>query len=142
MHRILYLLMLTVLLLPAADSLAFSEKGQDCSKCHTLTKDEALILLKDLIPNTRIIEIKTSPVKSAWEVDIDAGGRKGLVYVDFSKKYLISGAIVDIKDRKNLTQERSEELNKVDVSQIPLKDAIVMGEKNAKHKIIVFDDPD
>jgi protein-disulfide isomerase len=30
----------------------------------------------------------------------------------------------------------------VDVSKIPLDDAVVMGEKNAKYKIVVFSDPD
>ena len=85
---------------------------------------------------------KTIPVKGLWEVDIDAAGKKGPLYVDFSKKYLISGAVVSIKDKKNLTQERLTELNKVDVSKIPLDDALVMGDKDAKHRVIVFDDPD
>lgn len=142
MKRILFFLAVVIFLFPAPDSYGFSEKGQDCSKCHTLSKDEALILLKDLIPNSRILDVKTSPVKSMWEVDVDAGGRKGIVYIDFSKKLLISGAVVDIKSKVNLTQERMTEINKVDVSQIPLDNAIVMGDKNARHKVIVFDDPD
>ena len=131
-----------VLLLPMSHSHGFSEKGNDCSKCHTLKKDEAVSLLKDLIPNVNILDIKTIPVKGMWEVDIESGGKKGLLYVDFSKKHLISGAILDIKSKKNLTQERLSDINKVDVSKIPLGDALVMGDKNAKHKVIVFDDPD
>ncbi|MDP2754294.1 MAG: DsbC family protein [Nitrospirota bacterium] len=98
--------------------------------------------MKDLIPNLKVLDIKTSPVKGIWEVDIEAGGKKGLLYVDFSKKYLISGAVVSIKDKENLTQERLTEINKVDVSKIPLDDALVMGNKDAKHRVIVFDDPD
>ena len=131
-----------VFLLPMSHSYGFSEKGNDCSKCHTLKKDEAVSLLKDLIPNVNILDIKTIPVKGMWEVDIESGGKKGLLYVDFSKKHLISGSILDIKAKKNLTQERISEINKVDVSKIPLGDALVMGDKNAKHKVIVFDDPD
>jgi thiol:disulfide interchange protein DsbC len=123
-------------------SYGFSEKGQDCSKCHTLSKDEASTLLKDMVPNLKVMDIKTIPVKGMWEVDIDPGGKKGLLYVDFSKKYLISGAVVSIKDKKNLTQERLTEINKVDVSKIPLDDALVMGDRDAKHLVIVFSDPD
>jgi thiol:disulfide interchange protein DsbC len=33
-------------------------------------------------------------------------------------------------------------MNRVDVTQIPLSGAIVVGKKNAKRRIIVFDDPD
>lgn len=131
-----------VLLMPLSRSYGFSEKGNDCSKCHTLKKDEAAGLLKELIPNVNILDIKTMPVKGIWEVDIETGGKKGLLYIDFSKKHLISGSILDVKAKKNLTQERLSEINKVDVSKIPLGDALVMGEKNAKHKVIVFDDPD
>jgi thiol:disulfide interchange protein DsbC len=65
-----------------------------------------------------------------------------VVYVDFSKKYLISGALVDIKTKANLTQERFNEINKTDVSLIPLDDALVMGDIDAKKRVIVFTDPD
>jgi thiol:disulfide interchange protein DsbC len=64
------------------------------------------------------------------------------VYVHFSKNHVISGEIFDIKEKKSLTRERMADINRVDVSQIPLADALVMGEKDAKHKVIVFDDPD
>ncbi len=147
MRKIFLFLSLLVLLLPVPYSYGFSTKGEDCSKCHTLTKDDAAALLKDLIPNVKVLEVRVSPVKGMWEVDIESGGRKGPLYVDFSKKFIVSGSIVSIKEKKNLTQERAEELNKVvlskdDVSKIPLDDALVMGDKNAKHKVIVFDDPE
>ncbi len=69
-------------------------------------------------------------------------GRKGLVYIDFSKKHFFSGPLVFIAERKNLTQERLLELIKVDVSQIPLDDALVMGDPKARIRVIVFSDPD
>ncbi len=141
MRKIVFSVVIAVLLLPLSYSYGFSEKGQDCSKCHTLSKEEATALLKDLAPNLTVLDVVMAPVKGVWEVDIETGGKKMPVYVDFSKKYLISGAVVSIKDKKNLSQDRLTELNKVDVSKIPLDDALVMGDKEAKHKIIVFDDP-
>jgi thiol:disulfide interchange protein DsbC len=147
MRKIFFAVAVILLSLSASQSYAFSEKGQDCAKCHTLSKDEAVTLLKDIIPNPKILEISASPVKAMWEVDVDSQGRKGVVYVDFSKRYLVSGALIDVREKRNLTQEKSEELNKVvlskdDVSKIPVEDALVMGDKNAKHKVIVFDDPE
>ena len=68
--------------------------------------------------------------------------KKGLVYVDFSKKYFVSGSLFSITEKKNMTQERLSDLNRVDVSQIPLEDALVMGDPKAKIRMIAFDDPD
>lgn len=128
--------------LPPGHSLAFKEKDQDCAKCHTLSNDEARDLLKNLIPNPNILEIRLSPLKGLFEVYLESGGKKGLVYIDFVKKHFLSGSLVSIAEKKNLTQERLAELNKVDVSQIPLGDAVAMGDPKARIRIIVFDDPD
>jgi thiol:disulfide interchange protein DsbC len=116
--------------------------GHDCTQCHRITKDEAANVLKDIAPDIKILEIRPIPLKGLWEIAAEGKGQKVVLYVDFSKKYLISGNLVDIKTKANLTQERSSEINKTDVSQIPLDDALVMGDKDAKSRVIVFTDPD
>jgi len=83
-----------------------------------------------------------SPSKGLWEVYGQSGGRKGVFYVDFSKKHAFLGSLISIAEKKDLSQERLSQLNKIDVSQIPLQDALVMGNPDAKFKVIVFDDPD
>jgi thiol:disulfide interchange protein DsbC len=142
MRKILFLVAALAILQYASNSYAFSNKGENCAKCHTLKKEEAAALLKDIVPNVKILSIKLTPMKSIWEIDIESGSKKGSLYLDITKKYLISGQIIDIKAKKNLTQEASEELNRIDVSKVPLGDAIVMGDKNAKKRVIVFTDPD
>ena len=129
-------------LFPSNPSFCFEGNGQDCSKCHTLSSDEAVDLLKGVIPDIRIINMKLSPLKGLWEVYLESGGRKGLIYVDFAKKHFFMGSLISIRERKNLTQERVAELNKIDVSQIPLDNALVLGDRNARIKIISFHDPD
>ena len=123
-------------------SLGFETKGQDCSKCHTLNQTEANDLLKSFIPDIKVLEIRVSPSKALWEIYSESGGKKGLLYLDFSKQYFFSGPMISIKDRKNLSQERLTELVRIDVSQIPLDDALVMGDPKAPIRIIAFDDPD
>ena len=135
-------LMLSFCLLSAGYSYGFEARGQDCSKCHTLSKDEARELLKNVVPEVVIFDVRLSPVKGVWEVDLESRGRKAIVYVDFLKKHFFSGALVSIEEKKNLTQERFIELNKIDVSQIPLDDALVMGDPKARIRVIVFTDPD
>jgi thiol:disulfide interchange protein DsbC len=143
MHKLFYATFLLIFsLLPIGSAYGFEAKGQDCAKCHTLGNDEAKDLLKGIFPEIKIVDIRISPAKAFWEVLSESGGRKGLIYIDFSKKYLILGSMISIKERRNLTQERFAELNKIDVSQIPLDDALVMGDPKARIRIIAFDDPD
>ena len=140
--RSLFIFLLLFSLLPLGWAHGFETKGQDCAKCHTLGNDEARDLLKGIFQNPKIIEIRISPVKAVWEVFLESGGKKGLIYIDFSKKYLIRGSIISINEKKNLSGERLIELNKIDVSQIPLHDALIMGDPEARIRIIAFSDPE
>jgi thiol:disulfide interchange protein DsbC len=142
LRRVLVKCLLLVCLLPISYSYSFETSGQECSKCHTLNKEEAKDVLKVIIPEVAILDVRPSPVKGFWEVYLESRGKKGIVYVDFSKKHFFSGALISLGEKKNLTQERIIELNRVDVSQIPLDDALVMGDQKAKIRVIVFTDPD
>ena len=142
MRRIFFLAVLIPVMFNAAISYGFSSQGQDCTKCHSLKKEEAAAILKDIVPDIKIRDVRVSPIKTMWEIEFESAGKKGLVYLDFTKKHAISGSILDIKGKKNLTQERYSEVNRIDASKIPLKDAILLGSKTAKNKIIVFTDPD
>jgi len=110
-----------------------------CTDCHSLTRDEAVKILGSTVDN--VLSVVPSPVNGLWEVDVEKGGKRWPVYLDFSKKYLISGQIIQLGTKKNLTGNRILSMNRVDVSQIPLSGAIVVGRKDAKRRIIVFDDP-
>ena len=109
-----------------------------------ITNEDAQAALKEVIPDVKIIEVRPTPLNGLWEIALETKGQKGLVYLDSSKKYIISGSILNLKTKANITQERFIELTKitVDVSQIPLDDALVLGEKDAKNRVIDFDDPE
>jgi thiol:disulfide interchange protein DsbC len=141
MKKVVLFVLIVFLLLPLAYSFGLEEKDKNPSESLDLSVDEALSILKNFDPNIKVTGVQKSPVGGLWEVDIESGGKKNLVYVDSSKKYLISGGIISVEGKKNLTQERLTELKKVDVSKIPLDNAIVMGDKEAKNRIIVFTDP-
>lgn len=126
---------------------AFPKADQDCSKCHTLTKEQAKTIMDSLFQNVKIVHVQAGPITGLWEVGIDVGGRKAIVYLDYAKTHIISpqatgGNIVDLKTRANLTEQSFQNINKIDIAQIPLKDALFMGDEKAKYKVIVFDDPD
>ncbi len=123
--------------------LAFGGCEQECTNCHTLDKKEAQELLKQLIPDIKILEVQMAPAKGLWEVALETRDRKkGIAYIDFSKENVIVGEILKIKTKTNLTRKRFLEINRIDFSQIPLENSLVMGNPKAKHKVVVFDDPD
>jgi thiol:disulfide interchange protein DsbC len=137
-HKIAVAAIVLVFILSIAGYSFAGEKAEEAA----LSKDEAAVLFKDLAPDLKILEVRPSPVKELWEIAVQSGERKGLLYLDSSKKYFIQGAIIDLKTKANLTQDRMSELTKVDPATIPLDDALVMGDKEAKYKVIVFTDPD
>jgi thiol:disulfide interchange protein DsbC len=151
MKRAFFLISLTVLLslcLGRAEVGAFGGCEEDCGKCHSLNKDEAhQILAKLNAPNANVVDVKMSPIKGLWQVDVEEAGRKGVVYVGFSKKYIVGGPIFEVDTAANKTQETVEAMNRqpdryVDPAKISLKNAILLGDKNAPHKVIVFTDPE
>lgn len=99
-------------------------------------------MLKEVIPDIKVLEVNQSPIKGVWEITAETKGKKTLYYVDYSEDLVIAGSIFNLKTKDNLTQERYLEINKIDVSLIPLEDTIIMGKKDAKHRVIVFTDPD
>ncbi|MBF0320280.1 MAG: DsbC family protein [Nitrospirae bacterium] len=118
----------------------------NCAACHKLDKQEAAEILKELIPGHTVESVQVSPSKGLWEIAVkpkaEPKGEKGLLYLDFSKGNIFVGKLIKLKTKENLTDKRHMELNKVDYSAIPVKDTLLLGDKSAKHKIIVFTDPD
>jgi len=72
------------------------------------------------------------------------GEQKFLVYMDFAKQYLIQGKggmmFIPVADIGK--PQKQPEMRKLDLSKIPVEKAILIGDKKADKKIIVFDDPD
>jgi thiol:disulfide interchange protein DsbC len=142
MHKFTVCIIALLFIVPAKTALSFPTKNQDCSKCHTLKKEEADALLKIFNKDIKVLSVTRSKAKYLWEVSYESDGKKGIVYIDLPKKHLLSGTILDLQSKKNLTQEKLSEITRINVSQIPLKDALVIGDKQAKQKVIVFDDPE
>lgn len=142
MIKVYPLIVVFVLLFPLS-ALAMPQGGcgaGDCRDCHALSKKEAATLLKGKV--TEVVEVKRSQVPGLWDVEAIHKGRKIPLYIDFSKQYLLSGNIVRLTSGENLTRQSFIKMNKVDISRIPLGDAIIIGNPAALHKIIVFDDPE
>jgi thiol:disulfide interchange protein DsbC len=124
-------------------ALAFTADGCGvgaCASCHSLDTREAGEILGGLVDKVNRVEFAEVP--GMWLVEIEKGPNKLPVYIDFSKKYVLSGSVIRLADQGDLTQERFARMNKVDPASIPLGDALLLGKASAKNKVIVFTDPE
>ncbi len=87
---------------------------------------------------TKIDEIKKSPIEGLYEIRIN---ETDIFYSDAEGNFLIQGAILDTRLRRNLTEERINQLSAIKFNALPLKDAFKIVRGNGKRKMAVFEDP-
>ena len=85
----------------------------------------------------KIEEVRPSAMPGLWEIRIADQIR----YTDATGNFLIEGDLIDLRTRRNLTEERVARINTVDFASLPLKDAIVWKNGTGKRRIAVFADP-
>ena len=114
--------------------------------CISLGGEEIQDVLKKLnASDAKVISIAESPIKGICEVAIDITGQTKIFYLDVHKNYLILGSLVEVANMSNKTMEAVQKIQdkkRIDTAKIPLTDALVLGEKGASKKIVVFTDPD
>jgi thiol:disulfide interchange protein DsbC len=86
----------------------------------------------------KIDEISKTPVNGLYEVRIN---ESDIFYTDAEGNFLIQGNLIDVRGKRNLTEERIEKLTAVDFSALPIKDAFTIVRGNGKRKLAVFEDP-
>lgn len=95
--------------------------------------------LQTEFPKVKVGEVSPTPIDGLYEVVLNG---RNVVYVDKNAKYLLDGEMVDLKKKLSLTQQRVQELSKVDFASLPLQDAVKVVRGNGSRKLAVFTDPD
>jgi thiol:disulfide interchange protein DsbC len=86
----------------------------------------------------KIDEVSKTPLPGIYEIRVN---ENDIYYTDAEGNYLIQGSLIDVRQRRNLTEERVEQLTAVEFSALPLKDAFTVVRGNGKRKLVVFADP-
>lgn len=94
--------------------------------------------LAERIPQIgQIDEVSKTPMNGLFEVRVGTD----IFYTDAEANYLLHGSLIDARQRRNLTEERTEKLMAVAFDTLPLKDAFTIVRGNGKRKMAVFQDP-
>jgi len=96
-------------------------------------------ILSERLPSLpKIEEISKTPMPGVFEIRVQGNE---IFYADAKGDFLIQGALIDTKQKRNLTEERTDKLSAVPFDSLPLKFAFTQVRGNGKRKLVVFSDP-
>jgi thiol:disulfide interchange protein DsbC len=141
------ILAVAVSLIVASPSFAMAKEGCGgaCNVCHKITEKETGELLKKT--GVTVKSVKEAPAKGLFEILVEKDGKQGLLFMDYGKKHLMQGMIVDLETLQPVSAHAQDlpqpkQVTSVDVSKIPIERAVIMGNPKATKKLYVFTDPD
>ena len=110
-------------------------QSQDLSAAQVTALKQKLVQRVPELAN--IDAIKASPLPGIYEVQVGTN----LLYTDAKGDYLIDGQILDARTQRNITQERLDDINRIDFAALPFKDAVVWKSGTGARKLVIFSDP-
>jgi len=109
--------------------------------CSGVLAQEAAIRknLTERLPQLKgIDEVSKTPIPGVYELRVNG---TDIYYTDVQGNYLIEGNIIDLRSKRNLTEERVTKLTAVKFEDLPFKDAFTIVRGNGKRRMAVFEDP-
>ncbi len=95
--------------------------------------------IAERLPQIKAIdEVSKSPIPGLYELRING---HEIYYTDAQGNYLIEGNVIDLRAKRNLTEERVAKLTAIKFDDLPFKDAFTIVRGNGKRKLAVFEDP-
>ena len=109
--------------------------------CCGVQAQEAAIRknMTERLPQLKAIdEVSKTPIPGLYELRVNG---TDIYYTDAQGNYLIEGNIIDLRAKRNLTEERVTKLTAVKFDDLPFKDAFTIVRGNGKRRLAVFEDP-
>lgn len=85
-----------------------------------------------------INEVSKTPIPGLFEIRVNDNE---IYYSDAEGNYLIQGHLIDVRQKRNLTEERIDKLLAIDFKSLPFKDAFTVVRGNGARKMAIFSDP-
>lgn len=109
------------------------------SSAHGADIEKMRKKLTEGMPGTHIGSITKAPYGGLYEVVADG---YNVFYTDEKANVIFIGRAIELKTKKNLAEERQQQLMKVKFAALPFDKAIVKTKGDGSRKLAVFSDPD
>jgi len=109
--------------------------------CTSAMAQEAQIRknISERLPQLKAVdEVSKTAIPGLYELRVNGSE---IYYTDAQGNYLIEGNMIDLRAKRNLTEERVAKLTAVKFDDLPFKDAFTIVRGNGKRKLAVFEDP-
>lgn len=85
--------------------------------------------------------VSPGPMPGIWEVLVRTRDGKQVVYTDATGSYLIQGSIYDVRNGRDLTEERMRKLTAIKFESLPLDQAVKVKRGDGRRTLVMFSDP-
>ncbi|NYT82661.1 DsbC family protein [Alcaligenaceae bacterium] len=128
----------------AAPAQAVSTKGSEnaapaavLSTHDKATPDSVRAAFRERFPGIEVSSVERTKFPGLFEIRIGMD----FVYTDAQVDYILQGALIDAKSRRDLTAERVDELTRVAFTDLPLELAVKQVKGDGSRQMAVFEDP-
>lgn len=100
--------------------------------------DEARKAIMDRFEEVKAENIQPSSIKGLYRVTVPPQ----VYYMSADARFLIKGSVIDLQERRNLTQEFRHQALLTAVNEVPEESMIIFAPKKPEHTVTVFTDID
>jgi thiol:disulfide interchange protein DsbC len=97
--------------------------------------------LQSRLGGAKIESVQPSPVSGLFEVRLQTPEGPRIVYSDERGNYLFTGRLLDLRNERDLTEERMQKLSAIDFARLPLELALKVQRGNGRRLLAMFTDP-
>ena len=92
--------------------------------------------LKRVFPDLQVSRVTPAPVPGLFEVLVGTD----VFYMTADGRYLLQGDLLDLTERRNVTEQQRSAMRAKKINEVPLADMIEFAPPNPKHVLYVFTD--
>jgi len=98
-------------------------------------------VLEQKLQGVKIEGVAPAPVPGLWEVRYRSPRGIQILYSNATATHVIDGRIVDLRNDRDLTEERLRKLNAIRFDSLPMEQAVKIQRGNGKRVLAMFSDP-
>ena len=122
----------------AQTAAAKASPAQQVTAQQPAAKVDPRVEIASKIPGIKPDDLRATPIPNIYEMTRGSE----IAYVTTDGKYAISGDMIDLTRKSDLTEARRRDIRIAQIGAIPESDMIVFGPNNPKYTVTVFTDVD